>query len=78
MSLFFLVTIVGHLVDQYNVTWKTKRPTFHMKSHVNLKGHGSQTVMREVEQSQGLVSPLAVNTILFEHAQDFFTLTPPT
>jgi len=53
---------MGLTVNQCNVTWKSKRPTCHMKSHVKLKGHRSETIMREVKQPQGLVSPLAINT----------------
>ena len=32
--------------NQCNVMWKSKRPTCNLKSHVKLKGHESQTIMR--------------------------------
>ena len=72
------ISIVGHTVYQCNVTWKSKRPTCCTKSHVKLKSPGSQTIMRVVEQPQGLVSPFAINTRSFVHAKGFFTSTPPT
>jgi len=57
------ITIVGHnVVNQCTITWKSKRPTCNVESHVMLKSHVNQTVMREVEQSQGSVSPLAIDT----------------
>jgi len=65
MSHIVHISTVGHTVNQCNVTWNSKRPTCHMKSHVKSKGHGSQTVMREVEQPQGSISPLAINTPSF-------------
>jgi len=64
------IPTVGHIVDKCNITWKYKRPACHMKSHVKLKGHGSEIVMREVEQSQRSVSPSAINTPSFVHAKD--------
>jgi len=65
------ISTVGHTINQFNVTWKSKRPTCHIKSHVKLKGHRIQTVMREVEKPQGSVSPLAINTPSFVHEKDF-------
>ena len=55
--------------NQCNVTWKSKRPTCCTKSHVKLKIHGSQIVMRVVEQPQGSFSPLAINTRSFVHVK---------
>ena len=41
------ITSVDHtVVNQCNVTWNSKRPTCHMKSHVKLKSQISQIVMR--------------------------------
>ena len=34
MSHVIHISIVGHIVNQWNVTWKSKRPTCCMKSHV--------------------------------------------
>lgn len=45
LSLFMIhvvhITTMGHIADQCNVMWKSKRPTCNLKSHV------SQTIMRE-------------------------------
>jgi len=71
MSHVIHISIVGHTVNQCNVTWKSKRPTFCTKSHVKLKIHGIQIVMRVVEKSQGLVSLLAINNPSFVHGNDF-------
>ena len=64
--------------NQCNVTWKSNGPTCCTKSHVKLKSHGSQIVKRIVEQPQGSVSPLAINTPSFLHEKEFFTSAPPT
>lgn len=53
MSYVIHITIVGHIVNQCKLTWMSKRPTCHMKSHVKLKGYGIQIDMREIEQPQG-------------------------
>ena len=50
MSHVIHISIVGHIFNQCNVTWKSKRPTCCMKSHVKSKSHGIQTVMRVVKQ----------------------------
>ena len=39
----------GPYCQQCNVMWKSKRPNCCMKSHVKLKSHGSQIVMRVFE-----------------------------
>ena len=65
------ISTIGYIVNQCNVTWKSKRPTCCTKIHAKSKSPGSQTFMRVVEQPQGLVSPLAINTTSFVHAKDF-------
>jgi len=66
------------LSNQCNVTWKSKRPTCYMKSHVKSKSHGSQTVMRVVEQPQGVSFTLDYKYSLICTCKGLFTLAPPT
>jgi len=71
------ITAVDHTIfNQCNLMWKSRRPTCNMEFQE--KSNESQTVMREVEHSQGPISPLAINTPSFVHAKEFFTLAPPT
>ena len=43
------VNIVGHVFNQCNVNWKSKRPTCCTNIHVKSKRHGIQIIRRVVD-----------------------------